>query len=275
MARSFWVGPVLKYQNEIKMIPRRIFPSEHVQELDDSSVLCKYMPFEPGFRSLVEQQSLYLSSLERFQDSDPLEGVTSLAEREATSKSEVQRWYESNKRTTFVTCFVIGDTELDYMWDHYAGGLKDGVMLKTTVGRLKTELSSPPYSGPSQILDIKANPCDGFTVGVVDYFDDAGIDRHEEMRRGLSNIRHVFRKRRAPFEIEKEYRVALRTGATTSNSAFDANADSCLVKVNVANLITEIRLKPGANPEYREKVEALLFTNDLDSIPLLHSSISF
>src|SRR4051794_34182993 len=101
------------------MVPRHLFPSEHVQTLAEPSVLCKYMPFEPGFRSLVKRRSLYLSSLERFKDTDPLEGVTSLAEREATRESEVQNWYEDSKNITFVTCFVIGATELDYMWGQY------------------------------------------------------------------------------------------------------------------------------------------------------------
>jgi hypothetical protein len=222
------------------MAPRCIYPSEYVQTLDDSSVLCKYMPFEPGFRSLVERRSLYLRSLERFKDSDPLEGVTSLAERDATRESEVQKWYESNKKRVFVTCFVIGATELDYMWDRYAGGPSGGVMFKTSVGRLCTVLSSPPYQGPSSNLDIESHPCDGLTVGVVDYFNDESIDLYAEMSRPISSIRHVFRKRRAPFEREREYRVALRPGSTSSNSAFEANSESCFVEVDIANLITEI-----------------------------------
>lgn len=256
------------------MFPRRLFPSEHVQSLDDSSVLCKYMPFEPGFRSLVEQRSLYLSSLERFKHTDPLEGVTSLVERDATRGSEVQKWYESNRHFMFITCFVIGPTELRYMWDEYAGGPRDGVMFKTTVGRLKGELSNPPYQGPSPNPDVESHPCDGFTVGVVDYFDDQGVDLYEEMSEELSNIRHVFRKRRRPFEREREYRVALRAGSTTSEGALRANAQSCLVGVDVANLVTEVRLKPGATAELRDKVQRLLHEHGLHSIPVLDSSIS-
>ena len=105
------------------------------------------------------------SNLTRFEDSYPLEGVTTLVERNATRNSELQKWYDSNKNYTFVTCLVLSNCEYDYMWREYAGGdAQDGLMLKTTVGRLKAELSCPPYRGP--LLPSDAYPCDAFTVGL-------------------------------------------------------------------------------------------------------------
>src|SRR5271165_3295879 len=92
---------------ESRMIPRQLFQDKHVKDVEDVTVLCKYMPYRPGFRSLVELQSLYLSNLTRFKDSDPLEGVTTLVERNATRDSELQKWYDSNKNYTFVSCFVL------------------------------------------------------------------------------------------------------------------------------------------------------------------------
>ena len=126
--------------------PRALFPSEHARELSDTTVLCKYMPLKPHFESLIRNASLYLRRLNEFEDK--LEGTTSLAEWDVIKNSEIIKWYESNKFCTFITCFVIGDSEQPHMWANYAGKrVENGLMIMTTDRKLKNELSHPSYTG--------------------------------------------------------------------------------------------------------------------------------
>jgi hypothetical protein len=246
------------------MIPRQLVKDQNVRDAESAAVLCKYMPFTPGFCSLVEHKSLYLRSLTRFKDSDPLEGVPALVEREATRGSELLKWYDDGKALTYVNCFILADIEYDYMWNQYAGGdSENGLMLKTTVGRLEAELSRPaPARGSGEY------PCDGFIVGIVEYFDDADIGLYPEMSIQPSSARPVFRKRRVAFEKEKEFRVMLTPGSKSSNDAYDDRRMHCLIPVDLLNLISEIRLKPGSSRSFRDHVCALLRHNGLGSIPL-------
>lgn len=253
--------------------PRQLFESEHVQDLDDATVLCKYMPYAPHFESLIQNASLYLRRLNEFEDK--LEGMTSLAEWDATEGSQVRAWYESNKFSTFVTCLIISDLEQPHMWANYAGKRdENGLVVVTTVKRLKDELSHPSYTGGPVLVKTSEGeipPYDGFTVGGVTYFDDSEVDLYTEMDQGLSNIRHVFRKRKA-FADEQEFRVVIRPGSRTSEVAFQAGEVSCLVPIRLSNFITEIRLKPGSSGVFRDQMESLLRQHGLCNIPV-HASI--
>lgn len=257
------------------MTPRMLCPSEHVQDLKPTQILCKYMPYSPGFRSLIELRCLYLSSLEFFKTKgDPLEGLTSFIEQDVTDNSEVQKWYETNKAHTFITCFVAGSAESEYMWNKYAGTLNGpGLMFKTTVGRLSDELRSPPCQDRSPILSNEASPCDGFTVGVVEYFNDSRMKLHEEMSQPISNIRHVFRKREDEFAKENEYRVMMKPGSTTSKSSQVEQLTYCFVEVDLPNLISEIRLMPGASQAFHDEIRTFLDNKGLAITPLLRSDL--
>jgi hypothetical protein len=253
--------------------PRKLFQSKHAQELSDETVLCKYMPYKPHFESLIQTECLYLRRLNEFEDK--LEGTTSLAEWDATKGSEVSNWYEENKFRTFVTCFVIGETEQSHMWENYAGGRgENGLMIMTTVERLRSELSYPACTVCDEMIRRgESASCDSFTIGGVTYFADDEIDHYNEMAEGLSETRHVFRKRQA-FENEQEFRVALRPSSQTSEAAFRNGAVFCLVPIRLSNLVTEIRLKPDSSNGYRGEVIALLDGSDLRNIPVQNSNLA-
>lgn len=254
--------------------PRQLFKNGNVQDFEDATVLCKYMPYAPHFESLILTASLYLRRLNEFEDK--LEGMTSLVEWDATEGSQVRKWYEDNKFSTFVTCLVIGDFEQPHMWAKYAGKHdENGLMVMTTVKRLNDELSHPIYTdGPVEVKTSEGEvpPSDGFTAGGVTYYNDSEVDLHTEMDKGLSNIRHVFRKRRA-YANEQEFRVVIRPGSRTSQVACQAGKVSCLVPIRLSNLVTEIRLKPESTEVFRNQVESLLQQHDLGHISVRASSL--
>ncbi len=254
--------------------PRQLFNDENVQNLDEATVLCKYMPYTPHFESLIQNASLYLRRLNEFEDK--LEGKTSLAEGDATQGGQVKAWYEENRFSTFVTCFVIGESEEPHMWANYTGRRdEDGLMIMTTVERLKGELSHPSYTGGPVLVKTSEGeiaPYDGFTVGGVTYFSDETVDLYTEMGQPVSDMRHVFRKR-ANFAPEQEYRVVIRPGSRTSDVAFQAGDVFCLVPIRLSTLITGIRLKPGSSEAFRERVESLLQRHGLGHISVLVSTL--
>jgi transcriptional regulator with XRE-family HTH domain len=264
--------------------PRRIL-NFGIPQAVDSTVLLKYMRFR-YFESLIENRSLYLRRLDRFKDR--LEGQPSQAEWDQTKDSEVARWYETNKLHSFITCFTVGDNEAESMWNEYVGA-DEGVVFKTTVGAVKAQLSRPGLSTHPELLSDEARaiqkripsvrisvvderPSDAFTLGLVEYFDEGGTDLHSEMPKGSSDARHAFRKRRS-WRNHKEFRVFLRPGSFTEESAFKEGREALYLPVDLAILIAEIRVKPGSSDASRERVKSLLRDNGLGHIPVNRSQL--
>jgi len=273
--------------HEVKTVaipPRRIL-NFGIPQAVDSTVLLKYVRFR-YFESLIENQSLYLRRLDRFKDH--LEGQPSQAEWDQTQDSEVARWYEKNKLHSFITCFTVDDNEAEYMWKEYVGA-DEGVVFKTTVRAVKAQLSQPGLSTYPELPSDEARaiqkripsarisvvdepPSDTFIVGLVEYFDDIGTVLHSEMSKGVSDVRHAFRKRKS-WMNDKEFRVFLKPGSFTEESAFKVGREALYLPVDFANLITEIRVKPGSPDAFREGVKALLRDNGLGQIPVKRSKL--
>jgi hypothetical protein len=225
------------------IIKRKVYALGDVTDAAEETVICRYLPMWK-FKSLIETGGLYLSRLNEFKDQ--LEGRAPQAVWEI-SGDNMKQWFATNREHFFVCCWHINDAETPDMWKEYAEGR--GVMIRSTVGRLRVELSTP---APEPGL-----PHDGFTIGVVEYLDQDKIKAYEGMAAGLSNTTPMFRK--APGYIkEAEYRMILRSGAASEEIAWRERKTGVVVPVDLSRLIQEIRFSPPSDAALRSEVEALL-----------------
>jgi hypothetical protein len=244
----------------MSQIPPRTIMQFGVPILDDSVTLFKYMPHLPHLDSVLKNRALHLRRLNEFEDK--LEGTTSLAEWDQIQGSASRDWYESGKHHSFVTCFTIADRESDYMWKEYVKA-HNGICFRTNVGALRRQFHR---SGSDQSGE------DVFTLGPVEYFEDKETDIHSEMSLGLSNTRHAFRKRRS-YITDQEFRVFLRPGSATAESAFLRKETGVLIPVDRTDLVHEVRLKPGSTKEYRDMMGKLFDSAGITSIPINDSEL--
>jgi hypothetical protein len=219
------------------------------------------------FESMVKTGSLYFRRIDQFDDR--LEGRQPQAIW-ALSAAPVQDWYRTNREHVYVCCLHLADAESPKMWKEYAKNR--GVMIRTTVGALMEELSSPPlpaeppYPAPVRVMaertgatlaDAELPSHDGFTVGVVDYVDLARADVYDLMAEGLSNTTPMFRKGKDYID-ELEYRAVLRPGSAREEAVYDDGERGVAIPVRLDRLIHEVRFAPVDDPSIRTAVEELM-----------------
>jgi hypothetical protein len=215
------------------------------------------------FESMIKTGSLYFRRIDHFDDR--LEGRAPQAVWNL-SGPEVQEWYRTNREYVFVCCFHLAEDESAAMWKEYAKN--NGVMIYTTVGALRRELSEPEPAAGTSVIDT---PQDGFTVGVVEYVDLDRIDVHTLMSEGLSNTTPMFRKGE-DYIHELEYRAILRPGSATGEKASGNGEFGAEIPVRLDRLVQEIRFCPTNDPSRPIEIEALLTEAGLD-IPVQPSRL--
>lgn len=153
---------------------------------------------------MVTQSGLYFCRVDEFEDK--LEGKLPQAIWDLQNEFS-KKWYAENRELVFVSCWQVNDAESAAMWKEYAKN--HGVLVFTTVDRLRAALSAPalppPPPIPPEYAELAKNPGvnivhyepsdhDGFTTGLVAYIDRDNVDTYEMMKEGLSSVTPMFRK---------------------------------------------------------------------------------
>ena len=229
---------------------------------DDETPIWRYMNFVK-FVSVLEDDSLYFSRLDLL--GDPFEGSyarnTTLRKVNIDMESGItttenltldeldgsEFWAKSHLvsiRSSFVNCWYSRMSDSAAMWALYASQT-DGVAIRSTVGRLKTSLSS--YEKP-------------LYIGEVNYID---YDTHVgSLDDGLGQM--LFK--RTSFDHEHEVRVLIhdldhgpvgKTGIVPGLS----------VPVNISELISEVVVAPQAVPWFHDLVAKMMKRYGIDFEP--------
>jgi hypothetical protein len=136
-------------------------------------------------------------------------------ERFSAWVSSAAKGYQELKKTIFVNCWHMNDTESEALWRIY-GGIGYGICVRTTYGRLGAALTAerPIYAGK------------------VAYLDET-----REML-GDNNIFYNCLWKRKSFEHEREFRIVVEDWAPTSTGLS--------VAVDIAQFVEEIIVHPEA-----------------------------
>lgn len=196
---------------------------------------------------LLEQSKLYLPSLSQLPD-DPFEGslpTPDVIERARIVKNvgrdDLEEYYskkiEQMRRSTYVSCWCLGETESVGMWQNYCDS-KEGVAIRTTYRNLDKNLSN-----------------EWRFIGQVTYLD---YD-HDTIPDG--NVQHPFMYKRKEYEEEKEIRIVdgyeplldLKTMRASPHTL-----EHLEIEINLTDLIEEIVVHPSASEEYYAQVVALV-----------------
>lgn len=229
--------------------PRAVFPVDGVDSLSEDTVVVKYMAMWK-FQSLINTSELYFCKISSFDDK--LEGRRP-GIVESNEHPEIQEWFDKCRDLFFVCCWNLDEDEKAEMWDVYAGN--DGVRVRSTVGRLKRVLSSPPL--PPGFDFTSGDSADGFSIGKVEYFNEADVDEYEVRCEGLANIKPAFKKRHN-FAGEREFRAVLRAGSASGTEADARKETHVKVPVRLAELICEVDYLSVSNTSIGDEVQSLV-----------------
>lgn len=200
-----------------------IISHKDFKNLDDNVVLWKYMSLSK-FLFLVKTQALYLCRVDCFEDTH--EGSLSLLDKKMfhyTDDANAYEYWEREKTRHYACCWIKSDYELNLMWDSYG---KDGVAIKTTVGRLK-ECMKHDQVHNLYLYDVR-------------YIDDT-LDSSHEPGDELNILRLLFTKRRF-FEQEKEVRLLYSDYENDKKKA-----KGVTLNIDLSKLIDSIFISPTAD----------------------------
>jgi hypothetical protein len=145
-------------------------------------------------------------------------------ETEDEAREGVRRAIIRTRRTTFVNCWTRREVESYGMWRDYCLS-REGVAIRTTVGRLYDSLQAPVEVVP---VSYRADPSD---IGLLDLLLAA--------------------QKRPPFESEQEVRAVLPLSPYLNADAPPAGLGVPWVP---ADHVDRIRVHPDATPEFADTV---------------------
>lgn len=211
--------------------------------------LFRYMDFI-SFYSLLRNQTVYFRRLDKY--SDKLEGQLqdetiadhiqwlqgidptmklSEATRRAVKNAEHIKKY---REWTLSSCWNLDANESYAMWKIYLKGSAEGVAIRTTTGKLKTELEK--------------NPDFSFTGGKVTY---------EPLKHATVGQFSVSANKRPPYAYEKEFR-ALIINQYDKDTKSPLYEDGVAVKLEIDQLIDQVYISPFATGWFKSTVELLI-----------------
>lgn len=264
----------------MSMIPRSVFPTQHVEAASPGQLIVRYMS-RNKFRALIKESALCFCRIDHFNDT--FEGKIPHAVWDLNVPA-IKDWYNRCKEEIFVNCWNMDEAEMPAMWRDYAKG--NGLRISSTVGALAGELSFPPLPTTetydkkyvewaektgSKLTEVDDRPQDGFTLGKINYIDWDNVDVYELLQEGPSNTVPVFRKR-IGYVNENEFRAVLRPGSASGNAARCRGDVHVFVPVRLQNLIQEIRLAPVDVQDLENEIRTLLAKHGLN-IPVIPSEL--
>ncbi len=257
-----------------------------IGELDVDAVIWRYLTFKK-FVALIDLRAVWFAKLGIFEDIE--EGMTPELTRRAIKsqhnemetwfpdeerKSQVRRFVEDNEQygrdLIVASCWFIGNDESEEMWAEYAQD-GEGVVVKSTARALMCSLD--------QSLKNK------WWIGKVRYVDHSTYDGMNIHEGHQAHLRAFVKGTK--YARENELRVATMNfvapgclnpdGAPQSEKQrkgfVDAsNGPGIYVRANLATLISEVRIAPGASVNHHAKIELLMSKGGLQ-IPLGRSEL--
>ncbi|WP_162136900.1 DUF2971 domain-containing protein, partial [Cecembia lonarensis] len=198
---------------------------------------------QASFLRMLQQGALYFRNIPMYSQTDPFEGVygwgkgyeqfIAFHKRECERAGNGMHWqtwtlmhfldHEIERRKTYISCWYMDEHESEAMWRLYCNNqLDNAIAIRTTVGKLKAEL-------------FKASLYNMY-IGKVKYEKDFyWKSRHITPE--------IFFYKRKSFEYERELRVAFQE--KNQDLVFQNKQEAGkLAKVNLENLIEEVRLSP-------------------------------
>ncbi len=210
------------------------------------------------FALLLHDKALYLCRADKLQDK--FEGTYS-RQQIKLMEDDLKRWKaapvieqeresrERARKSTYIHCWCMSDTDLDLMWKGY---VKDpgGVAIKSSVGKLKQLCDD---------LHGKEMCGENLNISMVDYYDQA---KGEMIEYGGSL--DAFLKKDNHFQLDKEFRLI-------SNPNCGDPQDFILLPVDLHVLIDEVVTAPGASSSGSQHIRKLMDNAGLNEIPLYAS----
>lgn len=233
-----------------------------------SHFLWRYMDYAK-FMQLLNQRSLYFCGASKFED--PFEGQYAWGNKGEQNFLDTQRklhlmhgakgqmdftlFLAMNLKTlndlskfTYVNCWHQSEHESEAMWKLYCKNPAEGVLIKTSIEKLKKELDGVK----SQKLQLKP----------VKYVQNYWIKNYNPEA-------DVYFHKRASFEHEKEFRAIIQHDPWAAGAIAKHGHT---VPVNLENLIDEVRVSPLSNGSFKDLVETSL-TQHLPSKSVSNSEI--
>ncbi|WP_370599589.1 hypothetical protein [Pseudomonas nitroreducens] len=213
--------------------------------------LWRYMDL-PKFKRFVEQGALYFCGARHFED--PFEGEYAwgkighkrylesqkeLAKRHGGGMSE-RDFMTINLKTlreladhAYINCWYKSPHESEAMWKLYCENSSEGVLVGTTLAKLKVQLERKGLPG-LEMKEVRYLP----NFWVKEYNPESS----------------VFFSKRVSFEHEKEFRAVFRNNPYNSGPPMKGK----LVQVDLKEMIDTVRVSPFALPGLQKNVEEIL-----------------
>ena len=231
--------------------------SEHgsLDKPEHDAILWRYMDFTK-FVSLLDRRALFFVRADKL--GDPFEGAYTklnmhpdvieilMPDVEQNSRLALFQHLQRMRRATLISCWHEGLSESDAMWRVFVEG-SNGVALKTTFASL-----SQCFRCEEDIL-----------IGRVAYKD------YDTEVISLQNILYPFFNKRSAFSHECEVR-ALTTDIDLNGTPVAVGA---YYEVDLATLISEIRVSPDADDWFVELVRSVAKKYSIDA-PITRSKLS-
>lgn len=221
---------------------------------DDSVVVWHYFSLAK-FIGLLESSSLYFSRQDQFDDKG--EGHLSLFDKNFLDQYSgmVSEHMESDKvGCYYANCWTMSEADEYVLWNTYAS-LSDGVVIRSTVGRIKDALGREDERRV-YISDIQ-------------YFDEVTGSTFVASGGKVNLLALGFSKRKY-FSAEKELRLLYHDNDAKLNQNFPSGL---LFKVDLHLLIESVYVAPGAYLWFKDAVKHVLELYGLGSINVLKSAI--
>ena len=201
----------------------------------------RYFSFEK-FAWLLENERIYLPSLANL-EADPFEGslpsmdVVQRAEfLKGIGRQDLEQYYskriEHMRRSTYVSCWCLAETESNAMWRQYCGN-DEGVAIRTK------------YRTLDALLHDKWR-----IIGLVTYLDyDTDVIPD-------GNVRRPFMYKRKEYESEKEVRLVEGYDPFLDPKTFEPvdASDHREIAIDPNLLVEEIIIHPNASEEYYKQI---------------------
>jgi hypothetical protein len=202
----------------------------------DSMPVWRYLSFDKFVNFMMHREVQFTRS-SLFTDQNELrlldapEGKPEMTGEQA---ARVEQRIENLRSSTFVSCWSLGVSESYPLWKIYLGGSRNGVAIRSTVGKLRASLESSP----------------------TQYFDGGVQYRREVFDKNPTDEQLICTKLEA-YAYEREYRVFAifprhLTPKTEGKSAFTPNVIS--EPIDVASMLRFIYVSPFSSSWFEKTV---------------------
>lgn len=232
--------------------PMNDYFSEKQNKLVDSTILWRYMDLSK-FVQILQSKSLFFSKPRYFED--PFEGSYSqkqiryLSKTTQLSDEDIRQQIIEAREKVFINCWHSNRYESAAMWHLYLQNIKEGIAIKTTVGRLKQSFIdnvNNPFICPVSYIDYDVDP-----VKVGKHWLDS------------------FLFKRKSFEHENEVRALFYV----DHPQYLSHYAGLPVKTQLANLIDAVYVSPTAQKWFFDVIKIELKKYGLHNVPIIQSSL--